>query len=121
MDQFAWSQRPLLVFAPSPADSRYRAQRQAKESTQAAFEERDMVWVEVFAEGERSRAGETPLGEAAARELRQRFGVDKDAFAVLLIGKDTAVKRRASEPVSMAAIYEQIDRMPMRCREMDGP
>jgi hypothetical protein len=34
------------------------------------------------------------------------------------VGKDTTVKRRGSAPVAMESLFEQIDRMPMRRREM---
>ncbi|MEO0619125.1 MAG: DUF4174 domain-containing protein [Pseudomonadota bacterium] len=36
----------------------------------------------------------------------------------MLVGKDTSVKRRASEPVSVNVLAGQIDRMPMRRQEM---
>jgi hypothetical protein len=53
-----------------------------------------------------------------AAALRERFDVAPDRFAVLLVGKDTTVKRRSDQPVEMASLYQQIDRMPMRRAEM---
>jgi hypothetical protein len=48
MDRFAWNNRPLVIFAPSPADPRYRDQLAAVEANRAGFEARDMVWIEVL-------------------------------------------------------------------------
>ena len=39
-------------------------------------------------------------------------------FQAVLIGKDGGVKARWAEPVSLNALYELIDAMPMRQREM---
>ena len=118
MDQFAWNHRPLLVFAPSGDDPRYQAQREAMEATRADFDERDMVWIEVLgADGPVRAAGQT-LRDRVAAALRERFDVAPERFAVLLVGKDTTVKRRSDQAVEMASLYQQIDRMPMRRAEM---
>ena len=54
-----------------------------------------------------------------ADELRRRYDVSVDKpFALLLIGKDTGVKMRREGPVPMAEVFNLIDSMPMRQREM---
>ena len=51
-------------------------------------------------------------------ELRQRYGVAPDTFAVLLIGKDGGVKLRSGRPFALHALFDAIDAMPMRQDEM---
>lgn len=43
----------------------------------------------------------------------------EDDFAVLLVGKDGGVKRRANDPVNLNELFAQIDRLPMRRAEME--
>ncbi len=55
---------------------------------------------------------------AAARGLRERFDVPRGAFRVVLVGKDGTEKRRAPKPVPARSLFDTIDAMPMRQREM---
>jgi hypothetical protein len=54
--------------------------------------------------------------------LRDRFGRNRkgavDGFAALLVGKDGGVKRTSYEPLDTDDLFDQIDQMPMRRREM---
>ena len=65
-----------------------------------------------------SFAGSRPLEAGEVADLRARFGVAPGTLAALLIGKDGGVKRRADEPLDPAAVYAQIDAMPMRRAEI---
>ncbi|MDQ3555900.1 MAG: DUF4174 domain-containing protein [Gemmatimonadota bacterium] len=109
LHSFRWRNRPLLVFAPSAVDPRLAEQVQRVEAKRAGFEERDMVLLEITTGGE-SRA------DGAA--LRERFRIKEDVFAVVLVGKDGTEKCRWTEPVEMRELWELIDAMPMRRREM---
>ncbi len=119
MERYAWKNRPLLIFAPSPEDDRYREQKKMVERSREGFRKRDMVLIRVFATDGRSKAGNRKLQPAEAEQLRRQYDVHPDSFAVLLVGKDTGVKRRTTGPVDIQKIFEQIDRMPMRRREME--
>ncbi|MEH2235806.1 DUF4174 domain-containing protein [Nostoc sp.] len=46
------------------------------------------------------------------------FGVDKENFRVILVGKDGGVKRQDTTPVQATVIFEQIYTMPMHQQEM---
>jgi hypothetical protein len=118
MEQYAWSNRPLVVFSPSQSDERYQRQKAMIEQAQAGFRERDMVWIAVFGEPNTGEAEGQTISTQAAAQLRQRFDVSADQFVLLLIGKDTTVKRRAQSPVAPKTLFQQIDQMPMRRREM---
>lgn len=116
MKSYAWEKRPLLVFAPNPGDTRLVRQKTLLAGRANALRDRDMVVIFVVGNIVSARYGRTPGLSAAA--LRRRFGVATNAFRTILVGKDTSVKRRASEPVSVNVLAGQIDRMPMRRQEM---
>jgi Domain of unknown function (DUF4174) len=112
-----WQNRVLLVFAPSVDNHSYQQQMQLFEQQQNGFTDRDLVMVQVLAT-DKSYANGQLIDESSAAKLRDRFGVDKDNFRVILLGKDGGVKRQDATPVKATAIYDQIDAMPMRQQEM---
>ncbi|MEL6287722.1 MAG: DUF4174 domain-containing protein [Pseudomonadota bacterium] len=116
MKRFAWQYRPLLVFAPALDDPKLARQHALLSGARGGLRERDMVLIVVAGESVRAAGGPAPRMSAAA--LRARYGVSPDRFEVLLIGKDTGVKRRSSTPLPFASLASQIDRMPMRRQEM---
>ncbi|MHC5939509.1 DUF4174 domain-containing protein [Nostoc sp.] len=88
------------------------------------FKDRDLVLVQVLATNESYANGQL-IDESSPAKLRvgkahhrHRFGVDKESFRVILVGKDGGVKRQDTIPVRVTAIFEQIDAMPMRQQEM---
>ena len=123
LDDVRWQNRPLLVFAPSAADTALARQMELLRGHDEGFRDRDMLLLTVVGEGT-SRLRQAPSGDGqpltdtAVRRLRERFDVPVDAFRVILVGKDGTEKRRQTEPVSTRAIFDQIDAMPMRQREM---
>ncbi|MFN6541466.1 MAG: DUF4174 domain-containing protein [Nostoc sp. EkiNYC01] len=112
-----WQNRVLLVFAPSVDNHHYQQQMQLFNQYQNGFTDRDLVLVQILAT-DKSYANRQPIDESSAANLRNRFGVDKEDFRVILIGKDGGVKRQDTTPVKATAIFEQIDAMPMRRQEM---
>lgn len=106
MDQFRWTHRPLVVFAPHPQEERFLMQREYLTDVVEDLEERHVVLIEV--------TGSSPEDET----LRHRFRIPATEFAVLLIGKDGGVKLQRSEPVTPTELFSLIDAMPMRRREM---
>jgi len=115
MDAFAWSKRPVVIFAASDTDATANRQRDLLASQRAEIEDRDMIVVTVWPD-----RVEGPVEGVSAADMRSRYGVPQGQFAVLLIGKDTGVKRRSDEVVGLADLFGQIDGMPMRRREMLG-
>ena len=114
---FRWKHRLLLVFAPTPNDTAYQNLKQQIHRRQQDFDERDMLLIEVLAEGS-SRVGADALSPASATGLREQFGISRAQFSVFLIGKDGGVKLRTEQPSTLAEIFALIDTMPMRRREM---
>lgn len=148
LDEVQWKNRVLLLFAPIVAPvaesseelpeaeqhpdrtgegSALRGQRRyLRAAPDSAFAERDLLLVQVPARGrgqwrgwgsDEAAAARAVSAEAIAR-LRERFGVAEDAFALILVGKDGTEKRRDEAPVPLQAIFDEIDAMPMRQREL---
>jgi hypothetical protein len=112
-----WSHRLLYVFAPSEEHPDLLAQRQMTDGFADGIRDRDLLFITVLERGE-SRVDGTAMDAASAGRLRSLHDVTPGEFAVILVGKDGTEKRRSDRPVSPEALFEQIDRMPMRQREM---
>lgn len=112
-----WTHRLLLVFAPSDESPDLLAQRQMTTGFVEGFRDRDLLFVSVLRQGE-SVADNRPMDEASADALRERYRIAPGDFAVILIGKDGTEKRRSTLPIPVESVFEQIDQMPMRQREM---
>ncbi|MBD2163892.1 DUF4174 domain-containing protein [Calothrix membranacea FACHB-236] len=112
-----WQNRVLLIFSPSMDNHSYQQQMQLFQQHNSGFADRDLVLVQVLAT-DKSYANGQLIDESSAVNLRERFGVDKDNFRVILVGKDGGVKRQEATPVEATAIFKQIDAMPMRQQEM---
>ncbi|WP_228282638.1 DUF4174 domain-containing protein [Rubrobacter tropicus] len=98
--------RLFLIFTPSGTDEEYVRQRDLLQDRQAEFEDRDLITQTFF--------DDTTGADAA----RAQFGIEGGSFAVVLVGKDGGEKFRASEPVGPRDLFDRIDAMPMRRREM---
>lgn len=102
---YLWEARPIIVFADSDRDPRFVEQMAELESRAPDLEERDVVIL----------TDTDPGGDGALRrKLRPR------GFQIVLIGKDGQIKLRRPHPMEGEALNRQIDRMPMRRREMQG-
>lgn len=111
-----WQHRLVLIFAPSERSPAYQQQMKAWEAHQAGWQERDLKLVEVLAVGASRVDGQSMTAASAAR-LRHQFGIDSDAFAVILIGKDGTEKQREQTPIEPTVLFRTIDAMPMRQQE----
>jgi Domain of unknown function (DUF4174) len=101
-----WNSRVLLLFAPNVNDRRLTQQKQMLESQSAGLKDRDLKVFEI--------TGCSQSDE----QLRNKFHVKADSFAVVLIGKDGSKKLKHSEPADPNDIFQLIDSMPMRKDEM---
>ncbi len=112
-----WTHRLLVVFAPSDKHPDLIAQQQMTTGFVDGFRDRDLLFVSVPEHGE-SLADGGAMDAASAANIRERHGIEPGTFAVILVGKDGTEKRRSDRPVPIEALFEQIDQMPMRQREM---
>ncbi len=117
LNAYQWKNRLLLVFAPTENNPAYQKQMQLFQAQQAGFNERDLLLVGLLTEGA-SRVSGQALNQADVAKVRSRFNIAPEEFRVILVGKDGSAKRRDSNPVQPEVIFNQIDAMPMRQREM---
>jgi hypothetical protein len=116
MSGYLWKNRPVLVFAPSEADTRLAEQRRAFAARRAGLAERDVVIIWVVGDDVAADLGPGP--GMSATQLRGRFGATREGFRVVLVGKDGGTKRAQDSPISPKALFGTIDAMPMRRDEM---
>ena len=102
LDELQWVARPLVVFADTPDDPRFRQQLALLEERLPELEERDVVVL-------------TDTDPAARGPLRQ--ALRPRGFGVVLIDKDGVVAQRHPSPVTARELINLIDRMPSRRQE----
>lgn len=117
LSEHAWTHRPVLLFAPSRADERLQHTLGQLHARRCEVQDRDMVVGVFVTEGSSELAGQAVSASAAAA-LRERFDLNPDQFAALLIGKDGGEKYRLYESPELDEIFALIDGMPMRQEEM---
>lgn len=59
-------------------------------------------------------------GSDESDTARSRFGIERGAFAAVLVGKDGGEKFRSEEPVPAEKLFGLIDAMPMRRQEIQA-
>jgi len=102
---YKWEARPVIIFADSEKDPRFQRQVANLAARSDDMTERDVVILM-----------DTDPGADSA--LRKMFR-PRD-FQILLIGKDGEIKLRRPHPITAEDLNRQIDRMPIRRREMNG-
>jgi hypothetical protein len=104
LSSFLWHKRPIVVFADSPEDPRFKEQMILLTSEAAALLERDVVVL----------TDTTPKPTSALRkQLRPR------GFMLVLVGKDGGVKLRKPHPWTVRELSRTIDKFQDRLREVE--
>ncbi len=103
LSAFRWIARPIVVFADTSADPRFREQMDLLAARPGELAERDVIVITDTAPGEVS---------ALRKKLRPR------GFMVALIGKDGGVKLRKPFPWDVREFSRSIDKMPLRQQEL---
>ena len=103
LEDFAWTHRPILVFANSPNDINFERQVNMLRSNIVELEERNVV---VLLDSD-------PEANSLLRKTVRPRG-----FVVILIGKDGQIKLRKPFPWDVRALSRAIDKMPMRRQEI---
>lgn len=107
--EYRWKKRVLLLTAPTAEQADFKTQKALLATEQAGMAARDFIVVEVFY---------NQLTAADQQFLTKKIGVSPPQFAALLIGKDGGEKERSLRPISPAALFGTVDKMPMRQAEM---
>ncbi|MDQ7987657.1 DUF4174 domain-containing protein [Pseudomonas sp. G34] len=112
-----WNTRPLIVLAAS-ADDPLLARVQAalrEPANREAFVERDMVLYTVI--GQQGQRNQQPLDVIATKRLLLALDAGSARPQVILVGKDGGKKIQQGADADLQAIFQTIDRMPMRQSE----
>ncbi len=103
LQDFQWLARPIVVFADTPADPRFREQIELLDERPDPLLERDVVII----------TDTDPAGRSDIRtKLRPR------GFMMVLIGKDGGVKLRKPFAWDVRELSRSIDKMPDRQQEI---
>ncbi|MEO1201034.1 MAG: DUF4174 domain-containing protein [Pseudomonadota bacterium] len=123
LDAYAWEKRILIVFSPSDTDDRLIAQRAMNVASLGGLQERDMAIFSVLPEALIAELGPLPDGDPqiVAATLRETYTIPDDSFYVVLVGKDGDEKARIESTLPPVVLFDIIDAMPMRQREMTQP
>lgn len=116
---YRWQNRLLLVFVPRVEDQRLTAIKQTLKEVECEFKDRDLL-LGVFTSNAPSRIGNALISSYDEAQLRSKYGIKYNQFAVILIGKDGQPKTELSEVPEIERIFGQIDNMPMRQQEMSN-
>ena len=101
--QYAWTHRPIFVFADSPFDPRFEEQISLLMDDTEELIIRDVVVI----------TDTDPANMSALRkDLRPR------GFGLVLMGKDGQVKLRKPSPWDVREITHAIDKWPIRLKEI---
>lgn len=106
-----WQHRVLLVGAPTAAQADFQRQKTLLAAAEKGLAERDFRIIEVLYD---------QLAPADRQCWTQQLGQPLAGFRVVLIGKDSGVKRTETRPLAPAEIFGTVDKMPMRRQEMRG-
>lgn len=104
---YLWASRPLIIFADSEKDPRFDRQLRELAKETEALEERDVVILTDI---------DTGGSRADRSELRKKFR--PHGFTVILVDKEGETALRRPVVVTADDVTRQIDRMPMRLREI---
>ena len=112
---YAWDYRPVYIFAPTENAADLTAQIDLFMQRRTEMIDRNMALIAVTDKAEVIFGPDQPYKSA---ELRQAYNINPAKFTVILVGKDTGVKRRHVGVIDPDLIFTQIDGMPMRQQEM---
>jgi hypothetical protein len=103
LEEFRWIARPVVVFADTPADPRFRQQMELLAARPEDLAERDVVVI----------VDTDPAAKTAIRtHLRPR------GFMLAILAKDGTVMLRKPFPWDIREITRSIDKLPLRKQEV---
>ena len=112
---YAWEHRPIYVFAAPNDLDKLSTQIDLFMQRRSEMIDRNMALISVTDKAEVIFGPEQPYKSS---ELRRAYNIEPTQFTVILIGKDTGVKRRHVGVIDPDLFFTQIDGMPMRRQEM---
>ena len=119
VEKLQGKKRPILLFAKSRSDAGLDKQVDLFRSYRPDLRERDIIVLSTTAREEtRSAIGYTTINRGTARELQKRYAPSSSGLTVILVGKDGSEKGRWQRVVEPQEIFDLIDSMPLRQKEV---
>ena len=115
--KFKWRNRILLFSAESLNDEGFTAQFKMFMENQKKLEDRNLTLF-TLVKGRIYDKDLKPMSNYDVAALRKKYDMGSGFTGLVLLGKDGGVKLRKSFPVEPKVIFEAIDQMPMRQKEM---
>jgi hypothetical protein len=103
LDDLNWIARPLVVFADTPNDPRFKQQMDLLLADLEELAERDVIVI-------------TDTDPSAMTDVRTKLR--PRGYMLALVGKDGRVALRKPEPWSVRELSRSIDKMPLRQQEI---
>ncbi len=112
-----WQNRLLLILVKDTLHPEFQNQLDALRSQAAGLAERDLLVYQVMPN--QYRTGLSNRGKwIASAKLHSAYKQTDATFEVVMIGLDGGIKQCWTNPVSSVALFEVIDKMPMRRAEI---
>ena len=105
LEEYLWTARPLVIFAPSGSDPRLAQQLEYIEARKDELEARDVV---VLIDSD-------PRARSELRRKLRPFD-----FQLVLLGKDGKVVLRKPRPWDVRELMRAIDKIPLRKQEISA-
>ncbi|MGJ3235134.1 DUF4174 domain-containing protein [Marivirga sp.] len=121
LDDFQWKNRVLIIYSNDQKSAPFEGQLAKISQNKDGYDERDLkVIILKNQKVEIWNSNEYHLLDF--QQIIKEMNIDDNqAYQNLLIGKDGGVKLREDSPISNEKLFNTIDAMPMRQREMrDG-
>ena len=113
--EFKWKKR-IVVVHTSGENDQYLKQVGLIRSTFEKWEDRDMLLVSLF--NASGSIDDRKLKPEELQTLQSEYPSFESGFSIYLIGKDGGIKLKRSEVIDPSELYQLIDTMPMRKKEI---
>lgn len=117
LEDLKWENRVILLFTNSIENELVQSQLSTFKEKKEGLSERDLQ-VFIVEEDAVVTVSGREVRNAVAASLRSKFRINSAAFTFILIGKDGGVKLKENFNVSTDRLFDLIDSMPMRRKEM---
>ncbi|HEA28589.1 MAG TPA: DUF4174 domain-containing protein [Leeuwenhoekiella sp.] len=115
--KYKWRNRILLFSATSLNEESFTAQFKSFLDSPKKLDDRNLILLTLI-KGRVYDKDLKPVSNYDAAALRKKYDMNASFSGLVLIGKDGGAKLKKNFPVEPKVIFEAIDQMPMRQKEM---
>lgn len=120
LDDFQWKNRLLIIYSNVQKSAPFEGQLAKISQNKEGYQKRDLKVI--ILKNQKVDWNSNENHHLGFHQIVKKLNIEEiQPFQNLLIGKDGGVKLRSNSPISNEKLFETIDAMPMRQREMrDG-